>query len=67
MPSTVIAHFRYDPVSMVLEVEFISGLVYKYLGVPPMVYEAMKASRAKGIYLNKHIKGFYEYKKVESL
>ena len=64
MPSTVVAHYRYDPEKLILTVQFVSGLIYEYLDVPEDVYEAMKLSRSKGIYLNKYIKGNYEYKKL---
>jgi hypothetical protein len=66
MPSTVVAHFRYDPVKLVLTVQFVSGLKYEYIGVPVQVYEELRISRSKGIYLNKYIKGNYEYKKLLS-
>ena len=66
MPSTVVAHFRYDPVKLVLTVQFVSGLVYEYLDVPENVYEELRISRSKGIYLNKYIKGNFEYKKINS-
>lgn len=66
MPSSVVAHYRYDREKLVLTVHFVSGLVYEYLGVPENIYEAMRLSQSKGIYLNKYIKGNYEYKKISS-
>ena len=64
MPSTVVAHYRYDPEKLILTVQFVSGLIYEYLDVPAKVYEEMMLSRSKGIYLNKYIKGSYDYKKI---
>lgn len=64
MPSTVIRTFSYDPASAILRVEFLSGMVYHYQGVSEEVFLAMKASRSKGSYLNRYIKGRYFYKKV---
>ena len=64
MPSSVVAHYRYDREKLILTVHFVSGLVYEYLGVPENIYEAMRLCQSKGIYLNKYIKGNYEYKKV---
>jgi len=64
MPSTVIANMKYDPGSRSLEVKFISGMVYVYADVPPKVFASMKAATSKGTYLNKYIKGHYEYRKV---
>jgi len=66
MPSTVIASLRYDPESTTLRVIFVSGKVYDYKNVPIEVYNQMKNAPSKGYYLNKHIKGNYDYKKLKS-
>jgi hypothetical protein len=65
MPSSVVAHFSYDPIKFVLQVVYTSGAVYKYEDVPEQVYEAMKQSFSKGIFLNTDIKGRYKFKKVK--
>jgi hypothetical protein len=67
MPSTVISTFTYDPETRSLRIEFRSGLVYEYLDVPQMVFDDMKNSPAKGIYLNRHIKGHYEFRKLSEV
>jgi len=64
MPSTVVASMQYDEEHYVLTVRFVTGSVYKYLGVPPEVYEVMRTSGSKGTYLNTHIKGNYAFKKI---
>lgn len=64
MPSTVIANMEYDPGAATLRVVFVSGTVYVYKDVPEAVFLAMKTSGAKGVYLNKHIKGKYRYEKI---
>jgi hypothetical protein len=64
MPSTVVASFTYDPGKRILRVSFVSGLIYDYQKVPHEVYEEMKRSFSKGTYLNQHIKGNYDYKKI---
>jgi hypothetical protein len=64
MPSTVIRSFYYDAEERRLRVTYVSGAVYDYLGVPQKVYESMKASRSKGIFLNREIKGRYEFEKA---
>jgi len=64
MPSTVIASLSYDAPSATLRVVYTSGVTYDYAQVPVHVYESLKASRTKGVYLNQHIKGKYHYKKV---
>ena len=65
MPSSVIANMSYNPLSSTLRVIFVSGMIYDYLKVPEKVYMAMKAATSKGSYLNRHIKGNYEFKKVK--
>jgi len=66
MPSSVIASLRYDPVSTTLRVIFVSGKVYDYKKVPLEVYTAMKNAVSKGNYLNRHIKGNYDYKELKN-
>jgi hypothetical protein len=65
MPSSVVANMVYDEPSKKLRVVFVSGAVYEYLKVPPAAYNEMKSAASKGEYLNKHIKGFYAYKKLK--
>lgn len=66
MPSSVIATFSYDPGTHTLRVVFLSGMIYDYLDVPENVYLDMKSSRSKGIFLNKHIKGHFPFRKIET-
>jgi KTSC domain-containing protein len=65
MPSTVISKFFYNEDSRILKIVFMSGIVYEYKNVPANVYQAMKTSGSKGIYFNQHIKGRYEFERVE--
>ncbi len=64
MPSSVVAATKYDALLFTLRVIYVSGLGYDYKNVPEEVYTAMKTSFSKGEFLNKHIKGKYEYEKV---
>ncbi len=64
MPSSVIAKYSYDAPAEVLRVIYVSGSVYDYLHVPASVYVELKNSRSKGSYLNKYIKGRFNYKKI---
>lgn len=61
MPSSVIAKILYDANTQILTVIFLSGKAYHYKNVPPGVYHSFRTARSKGRYLNKHIKGAYEY------
>ena len=46
----------YDTESAVLEVEFHSGGVYQYFGVPIFVYHDLCNAASKGKYFNEHVK-----------
>lgn len=64
MPSTVIQHIDYFQETRILRVEFLSGLIYDYKEVPPEVYRSLKIAGSKGRFLNFHIKGKFEYDRV---
>jgi hypothetical protein len=57
--STNIGAIGYDEDSQTLEVEFNSGAVYQYSGVPRSEFEALMNSGSKGKYLNGNIKDRY--------
>jgi hypothetical protein len=65
MPSSVVARFEYDEAKATLRVFFVSGSVYDYFKVPKNVYEEMKRSGSKGIFLNLRIKTAYRYRKIK--
>ncbi len=64
MPSTVVSAIHYNAANSTLRVIFVSGMIYDYKNVPEKVFKAMKTSSSKGTYLNQHIKGKYDYEKV---
>ncbi len=64
MPSTVVRAFNYDPVTHILRVTFVSGMIYDYLDVPEHIYQQMKGASSKGVFLNNDIKGKYEFVKI---
>ena len=64
MPSSVVASIQYDHDSSTLRVTYVSGLVYDYKDVPEKVFVAMKTSFSKGAFLNRHIKGKYQFEKI---
>jgi hypothetical protein len=63
--SSMIASVGYDEECEVLEVEFASGAVYRYLGVSEEVFDRFLAARSKGTYFNRHIKDAYPWEQVE--
>jgi hypothetical protein len=64
MPSSVIITAHYDKDTQVLKVIFRSGAVYEYYDVPEEVYLLYMKARSKGTFLNKFIKGNFEFEKV---
>lgn len=62
--SSNVASIGYDSVKRILEVEFKGGAVYQYDGVPISQYEAIMVAPSVGRYLNDHIKGVYEYRRL---
>ncbi len=54
----------YDAGTKTLEIEFHSGGVYQYSGVPEKRYQAMMKSSAIGAYFIRDIKPWYSYKKI---
>ena len=64
MPSSVIASYAFNPEKSALTVEFLSGLVYVYIGVPESVYLDFNSARSKGSFLNRRIKGVYDFRRL---
>lgn len=62
--SSNVASVGYDPTSRVLEVEFHSGGVYRYLNVPEGAYQALLSAPSVGSYLNAKIKDRYRFRKI---
>ena len=63
--SSVIAAVGYDEDREVLEVEFASGAVYRYLNVSPDVFENFRFARSKGRFFNEQIKDAYRWERAE--
>jgi hypothetical protein len=58
--SSCIASVGYAEARGILEVEFRSGAIYRYLRVLPEIHIALLESPSKGAYLNRHIKSRHE-------
>jgi hypothetical protein len=54
----------YDQESRTLEVEFHSGGLYQYYGVPEAIYEGLMRAASKGSYFHEYIKDRYRYTRV---
>jgi len=57
--SSAISSVGYDPKARTLELEFSSGGVYSYSGVPPKVYAALMSADSKGRFVSEQIRGRY--------
>ena len=62
--STNIASVGYDAGTMTLEIEFRSGGVYQYAGVPEKRYESLMKASAIGSYFHREIKPWYQFRKI---
>lgn len=62
--SSNIASIGYDAPSQTLEVEFLSGTIYQYYGVPGNMYDQLMQAGSKGRFLNTYIKNAYGYSRV---
>jgi len=51
----------YDANRRVLEIEFISGEVYRYFDVPAPIHAGLMAAGSHGEYFNDHIRDRFEY------
>jgi hypothetical protein len=54
----------YDPAAHVLEIEFHSGGIYQYTGVPASIHTALMQAGSKGSYFHDHIKDRYSTRKI---
>ena len=55
----------YDEFLLVLEIEFKSGAVYHYYGVPSEVHDELINAESVGKYFNANVKSKYNFLKVE--
>ena len=64
MPSTVIRRFAYRPAEAALDVEFVTGRVYRYLAVPDEAARGLAEARIKGTYFNRAIRDRYAFERL---
>lgn len=62
--SSALSSVGYDEGSSTLELEFKSGSVYDYHGVPPDVYRELMEADSKGRFVSSNIKGRYAASRV---
>lgn len=63
--SSNVSSIGYDPQSSILEIEFTSGAIYRYFGVPEHLYKQFMVAASKGQFLNDFIVKYnYRYQKI---
>jgi len=62
--SSVIATIGYSRSDQTLEVQFHTGRVYQYEGVPPEQHAALMAAESIGRYFNENIRDRYPAKEL---
>jgi len=62
--STELRSVGYEAGALILEVEFRTGGIYHYFGVPASAHAALMSAPSKGRYFNAYIKGFYSYQRM---
>jgi hypothetical protein len=55
----------YDPETQTMGIEFKSGGVYRYDGVPPALHAGLMGASSHGSYFHENIKGQYGDRRVE--
>ena len=65
MSSSNLRSVGYDPPSATLEIEFNSGGVYQYSGVPAHVHDSLLRSGSLGRYFASQIKDVYPCAKIQ--
>lgn len=58
--STAIAKIGYSKRRHILEIEFVNGAVYRYLDVPPAIYQGLMSAGSKAQFYDFNVKGHYQ-------
>jgi len=62
--SKAVTSAGYDPDTEQLEIEFRSGRVYRYRGVPRGVFDFLLRTKSKGSYVHRMVDGHYPYEEI---
>ncbi len=62
--SSNLASVGYEASTSTLEIEFHSGSVYQYYGVPERVFQELVDAPSKGKYFHRNIRNRYSYTQV---
>ncbi len=64
VPSSSLRSIGYDVKGRVLEVEFPSGKIYRYFGVPGLLLLKLLTANSIGRYFNRYIREQFDYAEV---
>lgn len=64
MPSTAIKSVVYHPAEHQLDIEFVTGRLYRYADVPATVAEALRTAQSKGSFFNHFIRDRFRYHRL---
>jgi hypothetical protein len=64
LQSTLLNAASYQDRCALLELEFRSGEVYRYVGVPAQTYRELLLAESQGRYFNTHIRPRFTYTKI---
>jgi hypothetical protein len=62
--STNLQSVGYDSTTQTLEIEFASGSIYDYAGVPKSEYQNLMNASSHGSYFHHNIRTSYPYRRV---
>jgi hypothetical protein len=62
--SSLLANVSYDAGQSVLQLELRDGAIYRYLDVPPVIYEGLLAAESKGSYFNREVRDCFRYARI---
>ncbi|WP_371480602.1 KTSC domain-containing protein [Kitasatospora sp. NBC_00315] len=62
--SSALRSVGYDGRARVLEIEFVSGAVYAYTGVPRRVHEELMGAPSHGRCFGRVVRGRYPYRRI---
>jgi hypothetical protein len=63
--STLLNAATYQDQSALLELEFRSGAIYHYSGVPAQTYQQLLRAQSQGGFFNRHIRNHFNHAKID--
>ena len=63
--SEMIKTWAFDPASLILELEFHNGRVYRYVDVPEFLAKGFEVAQSKGRFFQTRIDGRFQAEEIE--